>query len=176
MTDGGEDRRKQRTRTALLRAFVELFLEDGYEALAMGRVAQRADVGRSTLYEHFATKEALLNASLETLFATLTASATSLADAARLQALLEHVRAHGSVARLVLAQPLRSRVARQLAERIASALAGQGVVPGIAPLRAIAAAEGQLAFIERWLAAGAALPALDAATELLRLSRAACGH
>lgn len=173
MTDG-EDRRKLRTRTALLGAFVELLLEQGYETLAVGQVAQRANVGRSTLYEHFATKEALLNASLDGLFGALGAAAAGAADEARLLSLLDHVRSHAAVARLVLAQPLRSRVARQLAGRTGVALQGHGVPPGGAPLRAIALAEAQLAFIERWLA-GSALPAPAAAAELLRLSRALAG-
>ena len=41
-------------------AFVELILAEGYESVAVGDIAIRANVGRSTLYLHYSSKEALL--------------------------------------------------------------------------------------------------------------------
>jgi AcrR family transcriptional regulator len=64
MNEPRQDRRKLRTRTAALQAFAELFLEEGYEALTVAGVADRAGIGRSALYLHFRTKEDLLKASL----------------------------------------------------------------------------------------------------------------
>ena len=54
------DRRSARTREALLHVFLDLLFERGYEALSVRDIAARANVGRSTFYEHFAGKDALL--------------------------------------------------------------------------------------------------------------------
>jgi AcrR family transcriptional regulator len=51
------DRRKKRTRTALMQAAGELLIEKGYDALTVHEIADRADVGRATFYMHFTDKE-----------------------------------------------------------------------------------------------------------------------
>ena len=59
------DRPIQRTRKAAVGAFIELLMAEGYDAVAMTAVAERADPGRSTLYGHFRTKDDLLAASMD---------------------------------------------------------------------------------------------------------------
>jgi len=56
----GEDRRVRRTRERLHQALIDLVLEKGYHQLTVQDLADRADVGRSTFYSHYATKEDLL--------------------------------------------------------------------------------------------------------------------
>lgn len=56
----GTDRRTDRTRRALADALVELILEKGYEAVTVQAILDRANVGRSTFYAHFDSKEELL--------------------------------------------------------------------------------------------------------------------
>jgi AcrR family transcriptional regulator len=166
--DSAPDRRKQRTREAALIAFSSLLMEQGYEAVTVAGVAARAGVGRSTLYEHFRTKDDLLAASLDR---RLDALAAEPPDPGRLQALLEHVRANAGAVRIVLAQPLRSRVARVLAARIGAGMRARGLLAPLAELRALALAEAQLAVIAHWLHVG--VPgAADAAAELARIARA----
>ena len=58
------DRRVQRTRGALMSAFIELVLTRGYEALTAEDISRKANVGRSTFYLHFANKSALLAESM----------------------------------------------------------------------------------------------------------------
>ena len=54
-----QDRRIQRTRSALLQAFVSLLLEPRrYDQIKVGDIVERANVGRSTFYEHFRNKDA----------------------------------------------------------------------------------------------------------------------
>lgn len=64
MNDSSEnrraDRRTDRTRRALADALVELILEKGYEVTTVQDVLDRANVGRSTFYAHFESKEELL--------------------------------------------------------------------------------------------------------------------
>ena len=47
---------------AILDAALELFAERGFHGTAMPAVADKAGVGTGTLYRHFASKEALVNA------------------------------------------------------------------------------------------------------------------
>ena len=54
------DRRVTRTRRALREALIGLILEKGYDAITVGDIVDRADVGRSTFYAHFVDKDALL--------------------------------------------------------------------------------------------------------------------
>jgi len=57
---GLRERKVERTRTALATAAIELFLAEGYEATTMEQIAERAELGSSTLYRHFPTKDLLL--------------------------------------------------------------------------------------------------------------------
>ncbi len=54
------DRRVRRTRRVLREALVGLLVERGWDAVSVQDVCDRADVGRSTFYTHFADKEELL--------------------------------------------------------------------------------------------------------------------
>ena len=60
-----DDRRSQRTRQALGDAFVELMMEKGYEAVSIKDVIDRANVGRSTFYAHYADKNELFLSQME---------------------------------------------------------------------------------------------------------------
>lgn len=59
------DRRVARTRVALHEALVGLILEKGWDDVTILDVCERADVGRSTFYTHFADREDLLLAGFE---------------------------------------------------------------------------------------------------------------
>jgi AcrR family transcriptional regulator len=65
------DRRTEKSKAALSQALIELMMEVGFEQLSVADVAERANVGRSTFYAHFADKEALLRESLQGLRAHL---------------------------------------------------------------------------------------------------------
>jgi AcrR family transcriptional regulator len=54
------DRRVRRTRRAVTGAFLSLVVEKGYEKITVQDILDRADIGRSTFYEHYRDKEALL--------------------------------------------------------------------------------------------------------------------
>ncbi len=62
-----DDRRVQRTRRALREALIALILERGWDGFSVQDVCDRADVGRSTFYTHFADKEDLVGGGLEDL-------------------------------------------------------------------------------------------------------------
>lgn len=52
----------ERTREAILDAAREVLAQDGKEGLSVARVAQRAKVNRGTAYQHFQTREQLIEA------------------------------------------------------------------------------------------------------------------
>ncbi len=52
----------ERTREAILEAAREVLARDGKEGLSVARVAQRAKVNRGTAYQHFQTREQLIEA------------------------------------------------------------------------------------------------------------------
>jgi len=55
-----EDRRVQRTRKFLQDALMALILEQGYETITVQDIIDRANVGRSTFYDHYLDKQDLL--------------------------------------------------------------------------------------------------------------------
>lgn len=65
MEEKKADRRIQRTRGLLQDALVALILEKGYEAITIQDILERANVGRSTFYEHFYDKDDLLLSGFE---------------------------------------------------------------------------------------------------------------
>src|SRR5512139_3251865 len=67
------DRRVLRTRATLREALVRLILERGWDDISVQDVCDRANVGRSTFYSHFADKEELLLAGFDDLRKALVA-------------------------------------------------------------------------------------------------------
>ena len=63
------DRRQRRTRKAIYQAFEELVGERHYASITVGEIIERADIGRSTFYAHFATKDELLDQMCTEMFA-----------------------------------------------------------------------------------------------------------
>jgi len=53
-------RRKARTRAAILEAATDLFTENGYEPTSIQQIADRADTGVGTVYGYFPSKEEIL--------------------------------------------------------------------------------------------------------------------
>lgn len=54
------ERKRQRTRAALVAAATELFERDGYEETTVAKIAAAADIGTRTFFGYFASKEELL--------------------------------------------------------------------------------------------------------------------
>src|SRR5205823_6733944 len=84
----------------------------------------------------------------------LRALAAERPEPAALQGLLDHLRAHAGAVRLLLAQPLRSRIAGVLAPHMGARLRARGLPVLLADMRALAAAEAQLAVLALWVRGG----------------------
>lgn len=155
-TDPLPDKRAQRSREALLAAFFGLVLERRYSEFNVGDIIERANVARSTFYEHFASKNALLASSLEGPFSPLADSVLPADNSARLHGILQHFWDHRGMARTLLAGAMRQKVAAVLAGMIEQRLTGaRPARPQPLPipprLLAIQLADGMLALIAAWL-------------------------
>src|ERR1700733_3241006 len=67
------DRRVRKPQAALRSAFVELILTRGFDAVSTADVAEHANVGRSTFYEHFQGKDDILAVTLTPILSPLAA-------------------------------------------------------------------------------------------------------
>jgi AcrR family transcriptional regulator len=106
------DRRVRKTREALYSAFTALVVERGYERISVQDIIDGADVGRTTFYAHFKTKEELLQFGFVRLREHLQALPrdTEQDRAALLDALLRHAKSHSGLF-LALSQGRGGRLA-----------------------------------------------------------------
>lgn len=150
------DRRTERTRQALLAAFRDLVQEYPYDTVSVGDIVGRANVGRSTFYEHYDGKDDLLGESVGTPFRALTAMVGAAEMPASLVGTIAHFRENQRLGRTLLTGPTKPILIRSLADLIEVQLVALGrrapasaLIPDA--LAALHLASGQLALIENWL-------------------------
>jgi AcrR family transcriptional regulator len=149
MSDPAPDRRVARTREAIRAAFNGLILARGYDGFSAADIAEAANVGRSTFYEHFQGKDEVLAATLVPVLTPLAEACVSAGPDARVEAMVAHFWENRRMARAMMDGRAMGVMARQLAILIEARLPPGGAIP--APLLAIQIAHGQLALIEEWL-------------------------
>jgi AcrR family transcriptional regulator len=128
------DRRVARSREMLHQALLSLIIEKGYEPITVEDICERANVGRSTFYAHFTSKDELKRRGLEHLRRELIEHQRSASAAANVRGLaftltmFEHARDHihlyralvgsrgGAIALTTIRQTLCEIVRGELAE------------------------------------------------------------
>lgn len=158
------NRRVQRTRLELLAAFRNLVFERAYDKIRVADISRKADVGRSTFYEHFESKNDILEHSLIALLTVLAEAIGQPQVPENLRSLCEHFWENRSAARPMLSGATRCVVSQLLSELVKERLAlllssTPGATP-LLPLDFIAShlAENQLALIDSWLTGGCCSP------------------
>jgi len=168
-----EDRRVARTRDALKKAFVDLLLSKGYAAISVHDIAERANVGRSTFYMHFKSREDLLHACL----ARPSTPLADLVDGAApetLEPLLAHFKEQRRRNRAIFESPARETWVKHLAGLIELRLPRvRGAKPLLpAPLVAQHLAQTQISLICNWLFVWHQVGAVEFARALAAVTQA----
>ena len=162
------DRRTQRTRAALIDAFRDLVLTEGYDAITPTRLAAKANVGRSTFYEHFASIDGVLGVSMGRLFGPMVTSTLAPRMTPEMIEIIQHFWDNRKIGKAMLTGGSRPVVLAILTERFEAELTSLRVAP-TAPSPKLAAAHlaaGALAMLETWLAGRAPGTATQVATAM----------
>ena len=168
------DPRKKRTRDELLAAFFKLVLSRRYHEIRIADILSESGVSRSTFYEHFASKDELLCASIEGPFLTLAGMVCNESSTRQVSGLLEHFWENRALARsLFQGAPLRA-LRRKLIGCIESRLdhCGRSKLGIPRRLAAHALADGMFSPIIAWLLGEASCDASELAVALQRSTAA----
>ena len=157
------DRRVERSQRTLHTALLELAHERDWAEITVLDVCERANVGRSTFYAHFADKEELLVSGFARLRDELREHAAGAGDRglAFVAPLLEHARGHWYLVRMLVGDRTSALVHRRFVEVVMDLLSdelGTSVPAGAqrdATLRAVAGALAEL--VAWWIESRSAL-------------------
>jgi AcrR family transcriptional regulator len=152
-------------------------LERGYDAIGPAEVAEFANVGRSTFYEHYAGLDDLLAQTLHSQLTVLAEGSLRVASDSAITRVVQHFWDNRRVARAMLAGGASVVIARLLAERFEVALRAVGHERGgdyACPVKLIAVqlAAGQLAVLKAWLT-GAVSASAEFIAQVLQASSCA---
>jgi AcrR family transcriptional regulator len=181
------DRRSVRTRGALREALIGLIAERSWDEIAVQDICERANIGRSTFYLHYLSKDALLQGGLDGLQAELQRQAKARADEATSAAqppthfnfvlgLIEHAHEQRRVFRgligrrsgYVVQQRFREMVIRLISDELPASI---GVLPNVAVARWLAGAFVEL--LSWWIEQSTPLEPHELASVFHELSRPA---
>lgn len=186
MQDDKPDRRVQRTRQLLQQALAELIEEKGYDAVTIEDITERANLGRTTFYLHFRSKEDLFLSShmqgmLDYRFGIYSREELLADDPpARMAAVFEYLKMdrstfgimrHGKDAPIIM-RAIHDIVARNLQESLEAAFdESQSSIPFSALANYIVGS--QLAFMTWWIERHMKYTPQEMAHMFHRLQRAA---
>lgn len=165
--------KSERTRAAILRAFVELLFQSGFENISVQGIVAEAETARSTFYEHFSSKEDVLRASMAQFLVVLAECVSRDDEPPDLLNVLTHFRENRRLTDAIFSGAPRKIIALSLSEIVEARLRerhDQMMLPD--RLVAIHIAEAQLGLVEAWLRGRAFARADEIAAGLHRSSRA----
>ncbi len=168
MTSG--DARVQRTRRDLFQAFAQLVLHKRYDDIQVSHIIERAGIARSTFYEHFSSKDAILVDSMSGMLAVLAITAVDRNNERELRDILIHFWDNRAFGRIILNGPAYRLITQRLVVLIERRLDQSETQPDRqvpAQLLAIQLAEAMLAPIRSWLSGEVACDSGDLARHLI---------
>ncbi len=148
-----EDARAARTQRQIFEAFAELVQHNRYDNFAVSDIVEAAGVGRSTFYEHFRDKDAVLRTSLRMPFTPLANLFFEPQAKEQVVFALDHLWQRRSVARIILTEPTRSIAVMTFADLAEEGAHARGIEAIDGALRADIAfkANGAIAALENWV-------------------------
>jgi AcrR family transcriptional regulator len=175
-TKNVRDRRFQRTRRLLLDAFVESIASREYDEITVADIVGRANVGRSTFYEHYESKEDLLRRTMEPIITGLGLALQTESATENLRLIVAHVRKNRRFAMSIFSGDPRRLVAEFIAEDLESRLRARWRVESL-PFAFVASilAEMQIGLLGAWVSSesDSSLTAASIAAALVRSTQAA---
>jgi AcrR family transcriptional regulator len=175
-TKNVRDRRFQRTRRLLLDAFVESIASREYDEITVADIVGRANVGRSTFYEHYESKEDLLRRTMEPIITGLGLALQTESATENLRLIVAHVRKNRRFAMSIFSGDPRRLVAEFIAEDLESRLRARWRVESL-PFAFVASilAEMQIGLLGAWVSSesDSSLTAASVAAALVRSTQAA---
>lgn len=153
------------TEAAIIDAFIGLALERRYDAIRVADLIARAGVGKSTFYEHFRGKDAVLLAAMQPILLALATAASGRAARSYIRSVVEHLWERRSVGRPIMDSTTAPIIQRCLADAIAARGVGEDGVTNAA-LIAVGIASAQLAMLRYWLG-GRVAATIDEMTDQL---------
>ena len=153
------DRRPKRTRVALREAFLGLLGERGYTSIQVSDIVEKANVARSTFYEHYKSKDDMLLESMSGIYVAMAGIVEKDFKLESLVALLHHFWENRRLARelLTVSGTLGPRNGTQhLASALEERLVAQFRVKKKRPMVPFSVAatlvvEGTMALLRDWL-------------------------
>ena len=120
------DRRIQKTRQAIVKTFVELLNEKGFDKITINDIADRANINRGTFYLHYVDKFDLLDKCIETYVEPLRQHCSNTTDtstdAIALQSIFEYLEKNFTIYKLLLSNEGAGFFRNRLYATIAQAL------------------------------------------------------
>ena len=132
-TEPAADRRLEKTRAAIVVAFLELLFDRPYGQVTIAAIVDRANVGRSTFYEHFTGKDDLLRRGLSAPLSVIAATVRHETRPGDLIETLKHFRENQRIARVLLQTAARQSFTRVLAAEIEAAFGDRRPVSRLSP-------------------------------------------
>ena len=117
-----DDRRIQKTKKYLAEALAQLIAEKGYEEVTIQDIIDRANVGRSTFYAHYESKEQLLlnNISFQKELIETNANDDSLIFGVNLVYLFNHLQENLPIVRQICGKKIGQQLANHFTDIIAA--------------------------------------------------------
>lgn len=161
------DRRQERTRALIFDAFMGLLEEKDYARITVREIIDKANIGRTTFYAHFADKDALLEALCSQLFEHALKAAAghdhshsgSRSEPALLH-VLYHLQEDDRGMRALLAKDTSGHALRYFSDGVERLIMRLGIVKsipeGVTPAYAVHfVARSYVDAVDHWLAQGA---------------------
>ena len=163
---------------ALVDAFNELVLERRYEEIHVADVIKRADVSRSTFYEHFRNKEEILCNNLEAVMFPIANASAGSESAESLSLILDHFAEVTPLALAYFHSPLSqvmSGILGKLTEEVMDSSFAKRIYRIPRNLVSLQLAEANLGLIKAWLESDPRIEAIRIASQIIDGSKALLG-